>query len=85
MRVSLLSVVFVAAAVVAAIPFGWGLGVIVAWLVAGPDFGQLPAVTIGVTVLASVAFAVLPIFRPQTRLAILVVGAVVFIAIARTL
>jgi len=37
--------ILVTAAVVVAFPFGWGLGVLVAYLIAGKSFGQLPALT----------------------------------------
>jgi len=36
----------VGAAVVMALPFGWGLGLLVAYIVAGKNFGQLPAATV---------------------------------------
>jgi hypothetical protein len=73
----------VVAAVVTAVPFGWGMGVLVAYLLAGPDFGQLPAATVPLGILASIAFALMPLFKPQTRLTFMAGGTVVFILIAR--
>lgn len=71
--------VVVTAAVVAAFPFGWGLGVVIADLVAGPDFGQLPALTVTVSILASIVFALLPVLSAEKRLMILVIGTGLFI------
>ena len=72
----------VAAAVVAALPFGWGLGVFVAYLIAGPDFGQLPAGTVPVCIIASIAFAFAPWLKPVARLAILLAGTGLFLLFA---
>jgi hypothetical protein len=41
-----LSWALIAAAVVAAFPFGWGLGVLAAYLMVGPDFGVFPVLMI---------------------------------------
>ena len=71
----------VIAAVIAALPFGWGLGVVVAYLVAGPNFGQLPILTVPIGLIVSIAFALLPILTAGTRLAILAVGAAAFIVL----
>jgi hypothetical protein len=71
--------IFVAAAVLLAPPFGWGLGVMLAYAIAGPDFGQLPAGTVPVSIAASIAFALWPRPSPQTRLAIMAVGTAVFV------
>jgi hypothetical protein len=67
------------AAVVAALPFGWGLGVIAAYLIAGGNFGQLPALTVPLGIVAAVVFALSPIGRPATRLAIMIVGTGIFL------
>jgi hypothetical protein len=75
--------VVVIAAVVMAVPFGWGAGVLAAYLLAGPDFGQLPAATVPLGILGSIAFALMPLFKPKTRLAVMAGGTVVFILIAR--
>jgi hypothetical protein len=69
----------VAAAVVAAFPFGWGLGVAAAYLLAGPDFGQLPALTVPLGIMAAIVFAVLPLLSAQKRLLIMVAGTGLFI------
>jgi hypothetical protein len=68
-------------AVVLAFPFGWGLGVCVAYLVSGKDFGQLPILTVPVCLVASVAFAVIPVVKIKTRLAVLIFGIVAFVLI----
>lgn len=68
---------------VMAVPFGWGIGVLAAYLLAGPDFGQLPAVTVPLGILASIAFALTPVFEPRTRLAVMAGGTMLFILIAR--
>jgi hypothetical protein len=44
--------------VVAAIPIGWVLGVAIARVVAGRDFGQLPLMTVPIGIAASIAFAI---------------------------
>ena len=72
----------VAAAIVLALPFGWGLGLVAAYIVAGKNFGQLPAVTVPLGILAALAFALWPSFRPSTRLKITFVGSVTFILFA---
>jgi hypothetical protein len=72
----------VAAAVVLALPFGWGLGLLVAYVVAGKNFGQLPAATVPLGLLAAVAFALWPSFRPSTRLTVTFLGSAAFILFA---
>jgi len=71
----------VTGAVIAALPFGWGLGVVVAYLIAGPNYGQLPALTVPVCLIASIAFALTPVLTPVKRLMILAIGAGLFILI----
>jgi hypothetical protein len=75
--------VSVAAAVTAALPFGWGLGVFAADLLAGPDFGLLPVLTIPPAIIAAVAFALSPLLSPAKRLAIMVVGTGLFVVLFR--
>jgi hypothetical protein len=75
--------VVVAAAVVAALPFGWGLGVLTAYLLAGRNFGQLPALTVPLAILLSIAFAFSPFLTPVKRLAIMVIGTGLFILLGR--
>src|SRR5207247_3335998 len=50
----------VTVAVIAAFPFGWDLGVVAAYLLAGSDFGQLPALTVPLGIAAAIIFALLP-------------------------
>ena len=69
----------VTAAVLAAFPFGWGLGVVGAYLLAGPDFGQLPALTVPVGIIAAIIFALLPLLTARKRLLIMVAGTGLFI------
>src|SRR5262249_43942397 len=71
----------VAAAVVLALPFGWGLGLLVAYVVAGKDFGQLPA-AVRLGLLAALAFALWPSFSPSTRLKVVFLGSAAFILLA---
>jgi len=68
-----------AAAVIAAFPFGWGLGLIAAYLIAGHDFGQLPALTVPLCIVSAIAFALSLLLTPGRRLAILVLGSGLFI------
>ena len=77
--------VVTAAALVMALPFGWGLGVIAAFVVAGKEFGQLPVATVPLGIVASFVFALWQPIRAGVRLAVLVAGTVVFIAVARLL
>ena len=72
----------VSAAALCAFPFGWGLGVIAAYLIAGTDFGQLPILTVPLGIIAAVVFALLPVLAAGTRLAILAGGTGVFILFA---
>jgi hypothetical protein len=73
--------VVVSLAVVAAIPFGWELGVLAADLLLGPDFGVFPVLTIPVGVAAAITFAVAPWASPAARLTILAGGTVGMIAL----
>ena len=61
-----------------ALPFGWGLGVVAAYLIAGPNFGQLPAGTVPVGIAGSVVFALLPSVSAQTRFVTMAVGVAAF-------
>jgi hypothetical protein len=63
--------VLVIASVVAAFPFGWGLGVLAAYLIAGRDFGQLPALTVPLGIVAALVFALSPWLSAGKRLAII--------------
>jgi hypothetical protein len=73
----------IAAAAVLAVPFGWGLGVFIADVVGGRDFGQLPVLTVPLGIVAAVVFAFLPVFTPATRLTVMAAGCVLFILWAR--
>ena len=73
--------ILIVAAVVLALPFGWGLGVMLAYAIAGKDFGQLPAGTVPIAIAAAVAFAVLPSISPTVRFAVTAAGAAVFVAL----
>jgi hypothetical protein len=75
----------VAAAVVMAFPFGWGIGVLVAYLIAGSNFGQLPAATVPIGIVAAMVFALLPFLKPSTRLAVMLVGTAMFVFFVRLL
>jgi hypothetical protein len=68
--------------VVLALPFGWGLGVIVAYLIAGKNFGQLPVATVPLGLIAAVAFALSPRLKVTTRFPVTLVGAAAFVLLA---
>lgn len=70
--------VIVAAAVLMALPFGWGLGVFAAYVLAGGNFGQLPAATVPIGIIAAVAFAFWSRITPITRLKVTFGGTVAF-------
>jgi len=74
--------VIVAAAVITALPFGWGLGVIAAYLLAGPSFGQLPALTVPLGIIAAIAFALLPMLSAPKRLLIMAAGTALFVLLS---
>lgn len=69
-------------AVFAAVPFGWGLGVVAAYLIAGPDFGQLPAMTVPLGIVAGIVFALAPRLSPSRRLTLMLGGTALFALIA---
>jgi hypothetical protein len=48
--------VVVTAAVIAALPFGWGLAVLAAYLLTAGRIGQLPALTVPLAIIGSIAF-----------------------------
>lgn len=76
------SAVLVAAAVILALPFGWGVGVIVAYMIAGKDFGQLPAGTVPIAIVASITFALSASISPKTRFAVTASGTLLFILLS---
>lgn len=69
----------VTAAAIMAVPFGWGLGVVLARLVTGPDVGVLPAAIIPFTVIGSIVFALSSMTTPPIRLATMTAGVVLFL------
>jgi len=75
----------IATAVLAAIPFGWGLGVLAAFLILGGDFGQLPALTVPVCIIASIIFVLSSSRSPWARLAIMVFGTGLFVFVGMLL
>ena len=74
--------VVLTAAVIAAFPFGWMVGVFAAYLVAGPNFGQLPIMTVPLAIVAAIVFAVMPVWSAWTRLAIMIVGTGLLVALS---
>jgi len=72
--------IIVSLAVIAAIPFGWGLGVIAAYLLLGRDFGVFPVLTIPLGWAVAIVFAVTPWVGPAVRLAVLAGGSIAFFA-----
>ena len=75
------SAILVTIAALLALPAGWGLGVALAYAVAGPDFGQLPALTVPISILAAIVFALSPSITASTRLAILAATAGFFVLV----
>lgn len=63
-------------AILAALPFGWGIGLVAARMLVPGDVGQLPAVTIPVAIVSGLIFAILPLISARTRLNVLLIGAV---------
>ena len=63
-------------AALAALPFGWGVGLLVARVLMRGDIGQMPALTIPITIVAGLIFALVPLVSARTRLNTLLVGAV---------
>ena len=74
--------ILTAVTVVLALPFGWGLGVIVAYLIAGKNFGQLPVATVPLGLIAAVAFALWSRVKDTTRFTVLLVGTAAFVFLA---
>ena len=75
-------VVMLIAAVILALPFGWGLGVVLAYAIAGPQFGVLPALTIPIATAGAIAFVLASSMTAQTRLAIMAGGSAVFVVLS---
>jgi hypothetical protein len=71
-----------AATVVLALPFGWGLGLLAAYLIAGKNFGQLPAGTVPLGIIAAVVFALWSSIKLTTRFTVMLVGSAAFILFA---
>lgn len=59
------------------LPFGWTLGLAIAFIFAGKSFGQLPVMTVPIGILAAIAFALVPFRTELTRFMIMLVGTVV--------
>jgi hypothetical protein len=75
------SVLAVIAAVPLALPLGWGLGVDLAYAIAGPEFGQLPAGTIPLCIVCAILFALVGPTTAQKRLAIMAAATVLSLAV----
>jgi hypothetical protein len=71
-----------AATVVLALPFGWGLGLLAAYLIAGKNFGQLPAGTVPLGIIAAVVLALWSSIKLTTRFMVMLVGSTAFILFA---
>ena len=70
-------------AVLVAIPFGWMLGAFLAYLIAGPNFGQLPIVTVPIGLAAGIAFALVPLLTTGKRIAIMVAATAFILVVVR--
>jgi hypothetical protein len=71
-----------AATILLALPFGWGLGLLAAYLIAGKDFGQLPAATVSLGIVGAMMFAFWSSVELTTRFTVMLVGTLVFILFA---
>jgi hypothetical protein len=65
-----------------AFPVGWGIGVLLAYIIAGKDFGQLPAATVPLGILAAIGFALWPSIEGTKRLKIMTAGTLIFLVLA---
>jgi len=72
----------IAGTVALALPVGWGLGLFAAYLIAGKNFGQLPAATVPLGLGVALAFAVWSRLEATTRFVVMLVGSVVFVLLA---
>lgn len=80
MRIS--SILFTVAALLLALPFGWGFRVTLAYAIAGKDFGQLPAATVPIGLIASIGFAAWPSIPAKIRCASMAAGTAIFVLIS---
>jgi hypothetical protein len=71
-----------AATVLLALPFGWGLGLLAAYLIAGKNFGQLPVATVSLGIIVAMVFAFWSSVKLTTRFTVMLVGTVAFILFA---
>jgi hypothetical protein len=67
------------AAALLALPLGWGLGVDLAYVMAGPDFGQLPAGTVPLCIVGAIVFALAGPMTAPKRLAVMAAATAVFL------
>jgi hypothetical protein len=68
---------FAIAAVLAALPCGYGSGVVAAYLLSGgPDIGRAPLLTVPLALLVTTVFGLLPFLQAETRFMIASVGAI---------
>ena len=70
-------------AILVAIPFGWMLGALLAYLIAGPNFGQLPILTVPVGLAAGIAFALVPTLTTGKRIAIMIAATALIVVVVR--
>lgn len=75
----------VIAAAILAVPVSWLLGGLAAELLAGPDVGQLPALTIVAAFVPTLGFALWPGIAPGQRLRVMLGALVLLAAIALVL
>jgi hypothetical protein len=72
---------YVLGALVLALPFGWGLGLLLAYAGSGRNIGQPPALTIPIALVGSIAFALWREVTPQMRLAVMGGGTAMFLVL----
>jgi hypothetical protein len=68
---------YIILAALLAFPFGYLIGVVFAYLIAGPEMGVLPVATIPPALIAALAIAFWPSLPPERRLAINGLGTVI--------
>jgi len=70
-------------AVLVGIAFGWMLGAFLAFLIAGPSFGQLPLLTVPIGLAAGIAFALIPVLTTAKRIGIMVAATVLIVLVVK--
>ncbi len=70
-------------AVLVGIAFGWMFGVFLAFLIAGPNFGQLPILTVPIGLAAGITFALVPVLTTGKRIGIMVAATALILLVVK--